>query len=295
MKTRKREQAFTVVELMISVLAVVLVMAIAFLLLGRTKNHTNHISDSTYVRAIHQGMALWSQSNKDVYPLPSLVDLNNDTVPEEGDAKNTTANIISLLIYNGFFGPELCVTNAEVNPSVKVMSGYHYGEATTGPPTAALNPAKALWDPAFSTDYSGGKTGNFSYAHMLPADARRKLNWINNFDAHTAAVGNRGPEMKGTGSGPGGERLYVGAAGSNTYLIHGPKTSWEGNIAYNDNHVDFETRWDPRATTYKDAAGKTWTDCLFYDEPDDPSGRNNYLGNFTKAGGTGSEFRAIWD
>ena len=186
MRGRKRERGFTVVEVIISVLVVVLVIALLLPVLGKAKGHPYQISDSTYVRGIHQGMALWAQNNKDIYPLPSLVDLNDDTVGEQGEAKNTTANIVSLLIYNGFFGPELCVTTAEVNPNINVMTGYHYGEATTGPPTSALNPAKALWDPAFSTDYSAGKTGHFSYAHMLPADARRKLDWTNNFDARTA-------------------------------------------------------------------------------------------------------------
>jgi hypothetical protein len=130
---------------------------------------------------------------------------------------------------------------------------------------------------------------------MLPAGARLKQDWTNNFDATRAAVGNRGPEIKGTGAGPKGERLYVGAGASNTYKIHGDGTGWHGNIAYNDNSVTYESRWDPTTTSYKDAGGKSWNDCLFYDEPDDAGGRNNFLGNFVKAGSTTAEYKTIWD
>ena len=38
--------------------------------------------------------------------------------------------------------------------------------------------------------------------------------------------------------------------GSNTLLIHGGRTTWEGNIAYNDNHITFETRPDPETTPF---------------------------------------------
>ena len=40
-------------------------------------------------------------------------------------------------------------------------------------PKAAVNPANALWDPAFNADFTGGKTGNDSYAHVQPAGARK--------------------------------------------------------------------------------------------------------------------------
>jgi hypothetical protein len=130
---------------------------------------------------------------------------------------------------------------------------------------------------------------------MLPADVRLKEDWANTFDATKAVLGNRGPEIASMADGKSGRTFATVIPSSNTYLIHGGRTTWEGNIAYNDNHVNFETRIDPEATPYKDAAGKSWFDCLFFDEPDDPSLRNNFLGNFVKAGATGAEFKAIWD
>jgi hypothetical protein len=291
METRKWRHGFTVIELVVTIIVAVLIVGILVPVLGpaRGTHCGGCMKDSTQVRGIHQGMVLWAQNNKDVYPLSSLVDVKDETVADQGAAKDTTANIMSMLIYNGFFSPELCVSPAESNPSIKVFGNYAYSN-----PGGAVDPIKALWDPAFSTDYTGGKTGNFSYAHMLPADQRLASEWTDNFDATRAAIGNRGPEIAAMTTGKSRSFTTV-IPSSNTYLIHGGRTTWEGNIAYNDNHTAFETRIDPETMPYKDAAGTSWFDCLFYDEPDDPKGTNNFLGNFVKAGSTGAEFKAIWD
>jgi hypothetical protein len=285
----------TIVEVIAVVVVLVLVVGIALSMLGRTRDPARFFKDSTQVRGIHQGMVLWSQNNKDVYPLPSMVDLKDDTVVEQGREKDTTANIMSLLIFNGFFSPDLCVSPAEANGNIRMMGDYGYGGPSASLPVKAVNPAKALWDPGFSADFTGGKTGNFSYGHMLPADERLEKTWTNNFQATEAVVGNRGPQMKAVGAEGGHATLGVVDPKTNTYLIHGGRSTWEGNIAYNDNHVSFETRLDPESTVYKDAAGKEWFDCLFFDEQDDPKKTNNFLGIFTKAGATGAEYKAIWD
>lgn len=79
---------------------------------------------------------------------------------------------------------------------------------------------------------------------------------------------------------------------SNTLLIHGTKNKWEGQV---DNHVDFGLQEWVEGGTYTDAAGKKWTDLLFYDEPDDAAGTNAFLGIFIKAGPERKDFKAIWD
>jgi hypothetical protein len=195
---------------------------------------------------------------------------------------------VSMLIYNGFFSPELCVSPEEVNTSIKVMANYSYSN-----PATAVRPGAALWDPAFSVDFTGGKVGNMSFAHMLPAEERLK-DWTNNFDASRAVVGSRGPQVASVAKGAGSSVTpTLATPGSNTLKMHAASTAWAGNIAYNDNHVAAEVSMAP--TLYKDAAGVAWSDCLFFDEADDPSARNNYLGIFTTAGATGAEFEAIWD
>ena len=283
-------RGITAIEVVVVIVIVVVAVGLLLPYLGRT-GHGNirPLRDSTQVRGIHQGMVLWAQDHGDVYPLPSRIDLNNDTVAVEGRAKDTTANIISILIHANYFSPELCVSPAESNPAIRVHDAHSFAE-----PATAVNPKKALWDPAFSADFTGGKTGNLSYAMMLPADERLEKTWKNTFSATQAVLGNRGPLVTGVGAKKSG-REYTLAKTSNTFLIHGGRTTWEGNIAYNDNHVNFETSVAPEMTLYKDAAGTEQRDCLFLDEADDASKINNFLGIFVTAGATKAEHGAIWD
>ena len=70
--------------------------------------------------------------------------------------------------------------------------------------------------------------------------------WSTNEKCATeVAMGNRGPVY--TGDAVNGWTLEDGPGGneSQTLLIHGSRVKWEGNIGYNDNHVNFETRPDP--------------------------------------------------
>lgn len=289
MWNRRLARGITAIELVVVIVIAIVAVGLLLPYLGRTKSGTRHPRDMSQIRGIHQGMVLWAQDNSDLYPLPSLIDLNDDTVAAQGRAKDTTANIFSILIYNNFISPEICLSPAETNPAIRVHDTYAFSE----PPTA-VNPKKALWDPALNADFTGGKTGNISYAHMLPANERLEKRWRNTWDATQAVVGNRGPEVKGFDVRD-GKRVYTMPKKSNTFLIHGGATTWEGNIAYNDNHVSFETSIAPEMTTYKDGGGVEQPDCLFLDEADDASKINNFLGIFTTAGATKAEYAAIWD
>ncbi len=61
------------------------------------------LKDATQTRGIHQAFVLWGQTNRDMYPLPSLHDSQNQTVNTDLPAsKDTTANIYSILLYNSF-------------------------------------------------------------------------------------------------------------------------------------------------------------------------------------------------
>ena len=288
MRTRFVSRGFSLLHLAIALFVIVIAMACLLVVVGRNVSTNRQLRDSTQVRGIHQGMVLWPRGDPDSFPLPSFHDRGNQTVADQGRAKDTTANILSILIYNNFFSPELCVSSAEANPAIRFDAVYAFSE----PPTA-VNPQLALWDPAFSADFTGGKTGNVSFALMLPANERLRT-WTNDFQASEAVVGNRGPLITGFAT-KNGARVYAPPKTSNTFLIHGGRTTWEGNIAYNDNHVNFETSVAPEMTTYKDAADATQRDCLFLDETDDASRINNFLGIFVTAGETKAEYGAILD
>lgn len=333
----KARRGFTFLELLVAVAVIAGLVGILLPALGKSRATARQIKDASQIRGCGQGLVLFAQNNQDNYPLPSVLDKANNTIAlvagEDVGLKDQTKNIFSILIYNGFFGPELCVSTAESNGDIQTDQDYDYSE-----PKAAMGKVKhlALWDPAFkgppSQGYQGCKTGdagNVSYAHSMPFGGRKKA-WGNTFMATEAILGNRGAwyELSGGATGnwtlsnqmprdampyPQGARP---ATVSNTLLIHGGRTTWEGNIAYNDNHVNFEVRPDPDGCPFTFAslepAQRTKLDNVFANEndkartPDADSlsggdgpdkNVNNYLRMYaggTAAGGTMVDLKGAW-
>lgn len=275
---RTRFRGFTIVELIVVVLIAVILIGICLPVRGRTTGCSRTVKDGTQVRSIHQSMITWAGQCQDNYPFPSQVDLN-DTIP--GTETNFGASsskygkdlprfVLSLLMYNGSFGPEITVSPSEVNPAVGADNSFEFKN-----PSAVIleKRSKAILDPAFACypDEMGGDatisiTGHFarkagcSYAFVPFVGARRSL-WQSTFDASQCIIGNRGPWYKlnsdGTWSLDPSDRRGKGntpATQSNTLLIHGARSTWEGNVARNDNSVAFETRPDPTNLDIKYAA-----------------------------------------
>lgn len=289
-----KKKAFTLIELLVVIAIIALLIAILLPALGKARASARQLKCSTQVRGVLQGMVLWAQNNQDEYPLPDKIDRGNTTLPAVtgGASKNTSRNIYSVLIFNGFFPPEMLVSPAEANGSIRNYEGYEYTN-----PTQSVTTTQALWDPKFvalpnaagaSADSGPGDTdrrlaanptnGGSSYAHSLPA-GRRLQRWSNTFSATEAILGNRGPVYEAqaaTGTGGGFQwRLKAGDAGqrSNTLLIHGSRTTWEGNVGFNDNHVDYVTRPDPESVLFNFTSAslspRSRPDNLFVNENDD--------------------------
>lgn len=243
-------------------------------------------------------MVLWAQSGRDEYPLPSFSDTGNYVLSvDDATQKDTTANIYSLLIFGNYFSPELLVSPSEQSPDIQIDTDYNF----TSPPSA-LNPSMALWDPAFSADFTDGKIGNTSYAHHIPASDRRSR-WASTLQSDQAIVGNRGPEVSAVHLAKSTRPIPQFNIPSNsvTLQIHGGRTTWEGNIAYNDNHVNFETNVFSDNAVYKEtpptpgAMPRKIPDIFFFDEPNAVNNDNAFLSIFTKAGPTTKDFKPIWD
>ena len=286
-------RGLTVVEVIAIVVVVVVLIGILLPAMQPARGrHGRQFKDQTQVRGIVQAMQLWAQNNGDRYPMPSLIDKDNATVGEIGAAKDTTANIYSILIYNGHIPTEICVSPAESNGKIEVFGTYALEK-----PATAVNPEKALWDPMFKADFTGEKQSHLSYANMRPFGPRAKR-WGGTMVATDAQVGNRGPEITEIQRRRNGFKAITALKDSNTFLIHGGRTTWEGNIAYGDAHVNFEVSMVGEDAAnwpnYQGKAGRT-PDCLFFDEPDDVKRDNVFMSIFTKAGAEAKDWKAIWD
>ena len=295
----KRRGGFTVVDLLFVVASLVVAFATVGFVIGTTaRRNIRRAHDSTQVRGIHQGLVLFAQSNADTYVLPSLIDTANSTLDGPAAFKDTTSHIISILIFHDFLTPETCVSPAETNPAIRIDTKYEYNN----PRKLTTSQGQPLWDPDFNADFTAvnpARVAGFSYAHVLPTGLRGKQKWNNSFNSNDAIIANRGPKVTSATFGKAPVVVPSFDKKSNTLRIHGGRSTWEGNVTYNDNSVVFETSMAShgKLRTYRDA-GPTrqignWDDLLFFDEPEDTDHTNNYLVNVNKIGENGPEL--IWD
>ncbi|MDX2016337.1 MAG: prepilin-type N-terminal cleavage/methylation domain-containing protein [Planctomycetota bacterium] len=273
-------RAFTLIELLVVIAIISLLISILLPALGKAREAARSLKDSTNIRSMIQGLALFGNSNEDRYPLPSRLDNGNATMgfslsPLE---KDNSGNIFSVMIFQQFFPPQLTVSPLENNPRITVDLQYQYRN-----PDTAASPASALWDPGFAgiTDEVGmtgigagrrnrGATGNLSYAHVPPFGSRARA-WQSSFMSNEAVMANRGPQYDGL---PGNWRLVPGPAGEQSLTLkpRGPRV-WTGNIGYNDGRVAFSGRPDPTTlmVTYATdvGGGRSQPDNVFVSENDD--------------------------
>jgi hypothetical protein len=289
-KHRGGARGMTLVEVLVVLAGSIFLAAIATVVQPAPRTGCGGpTKDSSQVRGVLQALVLFAQNNGGTYPLPSRLDIDNNTVSERGTAKDTSANIYSIMMWNGLVTAQLLVGPRETG-NVEQYEGYELAL-----PQAAANPSRALWDPAFPADFTGNEPGGVSYAHMLPGGTRAGR-WAPTFKPTEVVVASRGPEVRKVTHKANGSIGAIDADGrSVTYLFRKPYSKWTGSVGYNDNHVMIEQSMSPKGTTYLDAQGKAMADTIFYDEPDDPAGTNAFVSLFITAGDKRSDFTAIWD
>ena len=259
-KTVRSRTAFTRLELLITFALFFGILVVLLPVMSAGASTGRRLVDAAQIKRIHEGLVLWASSNSDDYPVPFDVDRGNTTIASSRP-KQLTRHIVSILLYNGYITPPECVSPAETSRRIAVYARYQYS-APAG--AAAADKRLAAWDPFFRATSNeatlpgevAGTNGGLSYAVMPMAGARRSL-WKSTARGTQAMVGNRGPDYTANGSGadliwtlaqttgnPGGGPTPVGT-NSLTLRIHGAPDRWEGNIAYNDGRVEFETSESP--------------------------------------------------
>jgi prepilin-type N-terminal cleavage/methylation domain-containing protein len=304
----KKNRAFTLIELLVVIAIIALLVGILLPALGKARASARQLKDSTQVRGIVQAMVVWASNNSSAYPLPGNLEGtgNGPTLNGNAEQKNDSSSIFSIMIFNGSISPEICISPAESNTgNVTRYDTYEYSN-----PAGATTTTSALWDPKFSavpTQATAGATGyapqflavanrqvnsNQSYAHCIPF-GKRRAQWGDTYNSTEAVFGNRGPTYTGTsndgatwaaGTSSTGRWTLLAAAASGqasggadspTLLIHGGRSTWEGNIGYNDNHVNFETKPNPDTVVYtrtNNLNPRTVADNLFVNETDQSGG-----------------------
>ncbi len=273
----KKNRGFTLVELLVVVSIIALLVGLLLPALSRVRDSARQIKCATNVRAIHQGLVAWSQDSDGQYPLPSRFDPDNvseqfDPLNETSKSLNRTGNVWSLMIFNKVLNPDIFISPAETNVNIrKPMSGYdkEHSEYNFAAPLASPTDTQfqAVYDPQFKgsasefddaadlTTENGPvvtpkNVGHNSYAHSTLAGVRLGGTW-NTFapSPNLPVVGNRGPMYESIYPTPEPDLGFSQYANegirSQTLAIHGGKSTWEGNVAYNDGHTEFETRPNP--------------------------------------------------
>jgi prepilin-type N-terminal cleavage/methylation domain-containing protein len=245
-QNRNGSKGFTLVELLVVMAIIALLLGLLLPALAKARATARQVKDQTQVKQIHQGWLTASNDSGGVLPLPGEIN-RAGTVPGRGDIdeiQNDHANLHGAMIGRGYVNAQILVSPAEVNGKVIACATYNMQR---------INPATdCYWDPVLQPAAGTGTlpnptTGfradlniqcNTSYA-VMPLDpaSRRKTEWRNTGNSRFAVIGNRGPKA--------GNPTSADYTNSKTLLIHGGSKEWDGNIGYNDNHVEYGRTFYP--------------------------------------------------
>lgn len=230
-----RHRGFHPVEILLVVVLVGVIVAACIVSLRGFRSTQFRDNDATQVAHLHHAWAVWSQQAGGRFPTPSAIERSVPSAPAakaggaEDRTKNSHAAMYSACIAAFYFNPSTCVSPAEASSHVSAMTTYNFN---------AYNALQgSFWDPAFQCDLA--TTSHVSYGTLDLFGARFDAQWRLSLDPRFIVVGNRGVRDGSNDPAIAGQSVTLG--------IHGAADAWEGNLVFNDGHVEYTSTFTPAA------------------------------------------------
>lgn len=282
----KRKSGFTLVELLVVMAIIALLLGLLLPALAKARMTARQVKDATQLGQVHKAWLTWSREFNGIFPTPGLINrsaVGGQQIPGKGAediTKNSHDNLYSACIMQNYISPQVCVSPSESSSNVAIASDFNYNKYNIAD--------DVYWDDRFDTDLLG--RCNTSYGTMNLDGGRKAQQWKESLDSKHAVVGNRGVKN--------GSYAAADYNSSKTLEIHGGRNSWEGNVCYNDNHVNFEKNFTPDGTR-KLANGTTDVDDnIFFEETFTGLNKTDIFLTMCKSvagGGTQYTFTITWD
>ncbi len=294
---RTRKQGFTLVELLVVIAIIALLIGLLLPALARAQRSARSVKDANNIAQIHKAFLISSGDDPQGYlPTPGRKNRWTDprlgSIPGQGPeslGKNTSGHLYSSMVAEELFNTDIIISPVETASNVVEYrgadgTGYEYDEYNPAGDTYwAGDVADPGSDPSGVPQYrpnnkfkvkihrplaSGGC--NTSYAHLLLTGDRRTNTWRNTQDSSKPVFSNRGCKD--------GATTGIEYSGSPTLEFHGGLREWQGQIGFNDNHVEVSKSFYPNNVAYECGDRELTKDNIFNAEFGDcegGSGSNN--------------------